>query len=199
MLFKAIASSLALAATTLAQTTPAGFTPATNQTLDVYYGSTYISPGLMVKKSSVASKPVIGVTGIEVSGKYLLAMIDIDVQAQGGGSGRTTVLHALLQDYTPSTQKQNGSTVLTTTANTPSSYFGPAPPAENPKHPHNYVFLLHKQPDGFAVPSAHRQAVSSRFGIDWNKFIVDAKLSPPIAGNYLQVQSGDNTLKGRKL
>ncbi|KAH7132463.1 phosphatidylethanolamine-binding protein [Dendryphion nanum] len=194
MLFTTIAASLALAATSLAQNTPAGFTPTSNKTLDVYFGSTFITPGLLVKKSVTAKAPTIGLTGETLSGKYLLAFIDIDVQQ---GSGRTTVLHALLQDYTPSGQTQNGTSVLTTKATTPSSYFGPAPPAENPKHPHNYIFLLHKQPEGFAVPSAHKQAVSSRFGIDWNKFIVDAKLSPPVAANYLQVQSGDNTLKGR--
>lgn len=117
-------------------------------------------------------------------------MIDIDVQQSGK---RTTVLHALLQDYTPSGQTQNGTTVLTTKATGPSSYFQPAPPAETPKHPHNYIFILHQQPDNFAVPAAHKQAVSSRFGIDWPKFITDAGLSAPVAANFMQVQSGDNT------
>jgi len=53
--------------------------------------------------------------------------------------------------------------------------------------------LLHEQPVNFAVPAAHKQAVSSRFAIDWPKFIVDAGLEAPLAGNYLQVKSGDNT------
>jgi hypothetical protein len=52
MKFTTIVSSLFLAASALAQTTPVGFTPATNATLDVYYGTQYISPGLVVKKSS---------------------------------------------------------------------------------------------------------------------------------------------------
>jgi len=106
---------------------------------------------------------------------------------------RTTVLHALLQDYTPSGQVQNGTNVLTTKATTPSSYFQPAPPAENPPHPHNYVFVLHAQPANFAVPAAHRQAVQSRFGIDWPKFITDAGIGAPLYANYIQVQSGDNS------
>ncbi|KAI4708762.1 hypothetical protein J4E89_006821 [Alternaria sp. Ai002NY15] len=189
MKFTTIASSLVLAASAIAQTTPSGFTPATNATLDVYYGTQYISPGLIVKKSSTAKAPVIGLTNTTLSGKYLLAMIDIDVTQNGRAS---TVLHALLQDYTPSGTKQNGTSVLTTTATTPSSYFGPAPPAGAPPT-HRYVFLLHEQPANFAVPAAHQQAVSSRFGIDWPKFIVDAGLKAPIAGNYLQVKSGDNT------
>ncbi|KAF2737871.1 PEBP-like protein, partial [Polyplosphaeria fusca] len=191
MLFTTIASLLLAAGTAVAQT-PSGFTPAVTSHLDVYYGSTYITPGLMMKKSAVAKQPVIGVTNGNLTGKYLLAMIDIDVKGSGS-TGRTTVLHALLQDFTPSSQKQNGTTVLTSTATGPSSYFGPAPPAEQPLHPHNYIFLLHAQPDGFAVPSSQRSVVQSRLGIDWNKFMADAKLSAPLYANYLNVQSGDNT------
>jgi len=54
MKFTTIVSSLVLAASATAQTTPSGFTPATNATLDVYYGTQYISPGLIVKKSSMS-------------------------------------------------------------------------------------------------------------------------------------------------
>ncbi|RYN24706.1 hypothetical protein AA0119_g4495 [Alternaria tenuissima] len=186
MKFTAVVSLL-LATSAFAQTTPLGFTPATNKTLDVYYGTQYISPGIIVRKSITQRAPVIGLSNTTLSGKYLLAMID------GSQNGRTTtVLHALLQDYTASGNKQNGTSVLTTTATTPSSYFGPAPPAGAPPT-HRYVFLLHEQPANFAVPAAHKQAVSSRFGIDWPKFIADAGLKAPIAGNYLQVKSGDNT------
>jgi hypothetical protein len=51
MKFISILSSLLLAVPSLAQT-PSGFMPGTNVTLDVYYGTQYISPGLIVKKSS---------------------------------------------------------------------------------------------------------------------------------------------------
>jgi len=112
---------------------------------------------------------------------------------QGANAKRGTVLHGLLTDWAASGQTQNGSSILTTKATGPASYFGPAPPAETPKHPHNYVFLLHQQPDGFAVPATQKSVVQSRMGIDWVKFIADAKLSEPVAANYLQVQSGDNT------
>ncbi|KAH7069449.1 phosphatidylethanolamine-binding protein [Paraphoma chrysanthemicola] len=187
----ALFTAFGLLGASIAQTTPSGFAPAANVTLDVYYGTQYISPGIVVKKSITQKAPTIGLTGVTLSGKYLLAMIDID----GSQNGRTTtVLHALLQDYTPSTPPvlQNGTTVLTTKATTPSSYFGPAPPAGAPPT-HRYVFLLHEQPANFAVPAAHRQAVQSRFAIDWVKFVADAGLKPPVAGNYLQVKSGDNT------
>jgi hypothetical protein len=204
MLFNTFLSGFVVLGSALAQTTPPGFTPAVNKTLDVFYGTQVITPGLLVKKSSVSKQPTIGVTGQTLSGKYLLAMIggnphtstlnisnppDIDLP----GTPRGTVLHALLQDFTPSGATQNGSTLLTTKATTPASYFGPSPPAETPKHPHNYIFLLHEQPANFAVPAAHKSAVQQRLGINWPKFITDAGLSAPIAANYLQVQSGDNT------
>jgi hypothetical protein len=69
-----LSSLLLLAVPSLAQT-PSGFTPGTNATLDVYYGTQYISPGLVVKKSSTQKAPVIGLTNTTLTGKYLLAMI----------------------------------------------------------------------------------------------------------------------------
>ncbi|CAI6341786.1 unnamed protein product [Periconia digitata] len=119
-------------------------------------------------------------------------MIDIDAPSNNGGP-RGTVLHALLTDFTASGSTQNGTALLTTKATGPASYFGPAPPAETPQHPHNYVFVLHEQPANFAVPAAHKQVVQSRFGIDWSKFVKDAGLKEAVGGNYLRVQSGDNT------
>ncbi|KAH3988021.1 hypothetical protein HBH92_061850 [Parastagonospora nodorum] len=188
MKFTTLIPSILLATPALAQT-PTGFTPSTNITLDVYYGTQYISPGLIVKKSLTQKAPTIGLTNTTLTGKYLLAMIDID----GSSNSRpTTVLHALLTDFSPTTSLLNGTTVLKTSATGPSSYFGPAPPAGTPAT-HRYVFVLHEQPAGFAVPAAHKQAVSSRFGIDWVAFGKDAGLKGPVAGNYLQVRSGDNS------
>lgn len=117
----------------------------------------------------------------------------LDIDGSSGGRA-TTVLHALLTDFTSAGSTQNGTSLLKTSATGPSSYFGPAPPAGQPPT-HRYVFVLHTQPDGFAVPAAHKQVVQSRLGIDWAKFVSDAGLSAPVAGNYLQVKSGDNTLR----
>lgn len=152
--------------------------------------SPHISP-LTNPPPATQKAPTIGfTTTTALKGNYLLAIIDID-GSSGGKS--TTVLHALLQDYTPSSTTQNGTSVLTTKATGPSSYFGPAPPAGQPPT-HRYVFLLHEQPATFAVPSSQKQVVQSRLGIDWVKFMSEAGLKEPIAGNYLQVKSGDNTL-----
>jgi hypothetical protein len=54
MKFATILSSFLLTAPSLAQM-PAGFAPGTNTTLDVYYGSQYISPGLIIRKSRTYS------------------------------------------------------------------------------------------------------------------------------------------------
>jgi hypothetical protein len=48
-------SSLLLTGSVLAQSTPSGFLPAANTTLDVYYGTQYITPGLIVRKSSTST------------------------------------------------------------------------------------------------------------------------------------------------
>lgn len=80
MLFTTLISGLVAIGGVLAQTTPPGFTPAVNKTLDVFYGTQVITPGLLVKKSSVAKQPTIGVTGQILNGKYLLAMIGMPIK-----------------------------------------------------------------------------------------------------------------------
>jgi hypothetical protein len=72
MKFSTVASSLVLTVSAFAQTTPSGFTPATNATLDVYYGTQYISPGLLVKKSSTSTLQITKST-----------MLTIDSHAKG--------------------------------------------------------------------------------------------------------------------
>jgi hypothetical protein len=53
MKFVTVMVPLLMAMSAFTQTTPAGFTPATNVTLDIYYGTQYISPGILVKKSGM--------------------------------------------------------------------------------------------------------------------------------------------------
>jgi hypothetical protein len=226
MKFTTAFSSFLLAAPALAQT-PIGFAPSTNVTLDVYYGTQYISPGLIVKKSSLHcptslqpyqsnDQPYSNTKSPnhrpnqyhvirKIPPRYdwyyslplpsisceMLTSLTLDIDGSSGGRA-TTVLHALLSDYAPANTLLNNTSVLKTSATGPSSYFGPAPPAGTPAT-HRYVFVLHEQPANFAVPAAHKQAVSSRFGIDWVAFVKDAGLKAPVAGNYLQVRSGDNT------
>lgn len=109
----------------------------------------------------------------------------------GGAAGSRVVnLHALLQDFKPSTQTTNGTHILTTSATGPASYQAPAPPAETPAHPHKYIFLLYEQPASFTVPSSQKSAVQKRIGFNYTTFATDAGLKDPVRANYLQVPSG---------
>jgi phosphatidylethanolamine-binding protein len=105
-------------------------------------------------------------------------------RSPGGGAQRRTLLHGLISDY-----KQTGGAggALTTTATGPVSYMGPAPPAENPAHPHKYVEILYEQPAGFAIPASQRSATQARMGFNMATFATAANLSAPIAANYFQV------------
>lgn len=104
---------------------------------------------------------------------------------------RRTNLHGLISGYKASgTVTDAGVHVLTSTATTPASYMGPAPPAENPAHAHRYVELLYEQPAGaaaFAVPSSMRSAVQGRIGFDVVAFAKAAGLGEPLAANYFNV------------
>jgi phosphatidylethanolamine-binding protein len=59
----------------------------------------------------------------------------------GAGSGRTTLLHAMLSGF-----KASMPPALNTTSTGPASYIGPSPPKETPPHPHKYIQLLFEQP-----------------------------------------------------
>lgn len=64
------------------------------------------------------------------------------------------------------------------------AYVAPAPPAETPKYAHKYVQVLFQQPAGFAVPSSQTAAVKKGIGFNITSFVADAKLAPPVRGNY---------------
>ncbi|OAA65694.1 Phosphatidylethanolamine-binding protein PEBP [Niveomyces insectorum RCEF 264] len=127
-----------------------------------------------------AKQPTIALSTANASSTYLFIMMDLDVPA---GGARSTLLHAMLQDF-----KASGSGgVLTSTATGPASYMGPAPPKETPAHPHHYVQVLFEQPAGFAVPATMQSAVRSRLGFNLANFVTAASLGAPVAGNYFTV------------
>lgn len=101
------------------------------------------------------------------------------------GTSRNTLLHAMIQDF--KVGSNGGGTTLTSTATGPASYMGPAPPKENPAHPHHYVEVLFVQPAGFSVPAAQASVVKSRMGFKLADFAAAAQLGAPVAGNYFTV------------
>lgn len=116
--------------------------------------------------------------------------IDVPSNFQNPSAGpRRTNLHAMISGFKASgtTPNSDGVYILSSTASTPASYMGPAPPAERPPYAHRYVELLYEQPASFAVPSTQTRAVQSRIGFDIVAFEKAAGLSAPIAANYFNV------------
>ncbi|KAK4464766.1 phosphatidylethanolamine-binding protein [Cladorrhinum samala] len=170
--------------------TPPGFTPSTTSRLEVTYGTKSITtPGTSFTKAETSKAPTIGTTTpLPQNGTYLYFLIDVDVPAnfQNPSAGaRRTNLHALIAGYKPSaTADANGTYPLTSSSTGPITYTGPAPPAENPPHPHKYVSLLFAQPEGAKI---ERAQVGQTFGFDIVAFVKKTGLSEPVAGNWLEV------------
>ena len=192
MKFTAISSVLALAGASAAQRlqTPPGFTPVVTEPLTVIFGSKLVTPGMALSKAETASRPTIGISFTPNATNYLFFMIDLDVPANFANPSagpRRTNLHAMVQDFKPNGQTQNGSHILTSTATGPSAYFGPGPPPENPPHAHSYVQLLFEQPANFSVPASQRAQVQAKIGFNLATFSAATGLGAPVAGNYFNV------------
>ncbi|KAL2065761.1 hypothetical protein VTL71DRAFT_3431 [Oculimacula yallundae] len=184
-----ILTSLAFAATILAQTPP-NFNPNVTSTLQVKFGSKYVTPGLSLTKAETAKVPTIGTSDADLNGTYIFFMIDLDVPGAlvGGPAGtRVTNLHCLLTGFTSTSKATNSIYTLSTKDTSPKAYVGPGPPAETPPYAHKYVELLYAQPAGFKVPSTQTSAISKGIGFNLTSFVVDAKLGTPLLANWFTV------------
>ncbi|XDG02524.1 hypothetical protein ABKA04_002139 [Annulohypoxylon sp. FPYF3050] len=185
-----IFSTLALAGVSAAQT-PSGFTPVVEQKLEVTFGTKSVTPGLAFAKTETSRQPTIGLNGT-AEGTYIWMLIDLDASTNfiNPGAGQpTTYLHTVIRDFKASgTASADGITTLTSTSNQPVAWFAPAPPAENPPHPHRYTNLLWEQPENWQIPAAANQMLQSqKTGFNVPNFITAAGLENPIAANYFNV------------
>ncbi|KAH8168239.1 hypothetical protein CIB48_g62 [Xylaria polymorpha] len=186
-----IVSALILAGVSSAQT-PAGFTPAVTEKLEVTFGTKNIATGgQAMTKAETSRQPTIGISGT-ADKSYIWMLIDLDAStnfANPKAGQQVTYLHTVLRDFKASGAASGaGVTTLTTTANGPVSWFAPQPPAENPPHPHRYTNLLWEQPANWQIPSAANTMLQNqKVGFNVTNFIAAAGLSTPIAANYFNV------------
>ncbi|KAL8844963.1 MAG: hypothetical protein Q9176_000635 [Flavoplaca citrina] len=186
--------------------TPPGTSPATNNPLTVNYGSTEVTPGIQLERMETSTIPTFAYQPSSPSQTYTLLMVDLSIPstrvdpsalspeqlplAPGVSANRTTRLHFWQAGLTFSA---NGTLVNTTE---PVAYYnGPMPPAGD--IPHDYVFYLFVQEEGFAPPADDspfnvenvNEESSNRSSFDVRKFAEGEGVGELVAANYIVVQN----------
>ncbi|KAF2433911.1 PEBP-like protein [Tothia fuscella] len=190
MLLASASVFVSLLAAVTAQT-PSGFAPSVNRTLAVSYGNNSISPaGERFPRAELASPPRISTSLFSTTGKAIVVLIDIDVPRN---NTRVPLLHWLVPDVT-GVVSGNITTLTIPTTGPGAPYAQPNPPQGD--SPHRYIFLLFSQPSNFTWPAAFANINppqttpnNTRVGFNITQFISAARLSAPLAANYITVQN----------
>ncbi|KAI4222696.1 MAG: hypothetical protein L6R36_005955 [Xanthoria steineri] len=201
---RALGASLLIACAS--SQTPPGSTPATNNQISVQYGSTPVTPGIMLEKTQTSTIPTFNYIPSSPDQIYTLLLIDLSIPASnadpsklapeqlplapGIAPNRTTRLHFWQAGLTFA---PNG-TLLNTTQPV-ASYKGPMPPAGDT--PHDYVFYLFQQEAGFAPPAANSpfnannvdKSPINRSSFNVQRFAEGEGVGDLVAANYIMVQT----------
>ncbi|SPN97219.1 uncharacterized protein DNG_00733 [Cephalotrichum gorgonifer] len=193
MRFQAV--SVVAAASLASAITPAGFQPASQNTLVVQYGNQVVTSGQVLARNATQVQPTIGTTQ-RLPGTYAVVMVDLDIPTDA--PPRTnTLLHWLQTGLTSSqqpTRSGTNGTGLFLLQNTQqaaplSEYIGPNPPARAPLS-HRYTFILVDHSNITAQGlQALTAATQERIGFNAQSVLSAAGLGPQtvLAGNFFNV------------
>nr|QTE75991.1 ZopL1 [Diffractella curvata]BBU42025.1 putative hypothetical protein [Diffractella curvata] len=189
--------SIFLLGLSIAQTPP-GFTPSCDQNLGVTYPNkaSIIIPGSRLLASDTAIQPRLSAASdvLKEDGKYLLVMLDPDVQFPKQPT--TTILHWM----EPGFQYNKTSLALTPVsdpeAESVASYAGPHPPIGQI---HRYILLLFWQPEDYRLPKEFKSFIPAdiphRIDFDVVRFVEAAELGKPIAASYFIAEGLRSNMK----
>ncbi|KNG46119.1 pebp-like protein [Stemphylium lycopersici] len=174
----------------LAQT-PAGFTPQTNNKLEVIFNSTMVNkPGQKMAKTAVATQPQLALSSamISTSVTYMSIMLDLDVPSMNG-TERRVLLHSMNTGLKATSQQLMGAaTLLASPHKGPATYIAPSPPPTDTVA-HRYVELLFEQPCNLNVTMTAFSSIKDRIDFDMEAFMAEYELSTPLAANFFIVDS----------
>ncbi|KAJ5675285.1 uncharacterized protein N7477_005219 [Penicillium maclennaniae] len=176
--------------------------PLQGQELRVRYSrSEWITPGMTLVIEGTKSVPQISSYGLHCQRRYLLLMLDPDVQIPGTGI-QCMVLHWYQPDLVFDCKKVDPPYLLEPDPDRTPVTFAPyiAPQAPPLSH-HRYIFLLFEQPPTYHFPKCFEhippKSMEARGGFDIKVFMQAASLGPPVAINYffgrLDASKGDDS------
>ncbi|KAL9124232.1 MAG: hypothetical protein Q9217_006419 [Psora testacea] len=193
--------------------TPSGSSPSTTGNIAVSYGSTQVTPGIMLPRSVTSAVPTFSFTPSSPNQTYTLLLVDLSINAAtlntstfnptyqlplaaGIAPNRTTRLHY----WQAGLQFSSNGTLINTTEPV-AFYQGPAPPAGDVAH--TYVFYLFGQEAGFTAPAADSpfnvanvNRGMNRMSFNVQDFARETGVGPLAAANYILVQNTTGSQTG---
>ncbi|EGU86603.1 hypothetical protein FOPG_17231 [Fusarium oxysporum f. sp. conglutinans race 2 54008] len=156
--------------------TPPGFSPSTNATLDVRYGSVKASEGAPVKIEDVTVSPAISFKPTSSHDSHIVLLVDLDAPNGPHDNFYAPLLHWAKVIPSGSSGLSTNSSVMKDYA----PYVGPAPPPGT--GPHRYVALLFASGNStFEIPPGFKDLDMSNFtnrvAFNIRKFITEGRLT----------------------
>ncbi|KAG7092215.1 hypothetical protein E1B28_008582 [Marasmius oreades] len=146
-----------------------------------------LKPGQSITQAQSGPTPTISFTpansSVKLDGNFTIFLVDADIP---GSTEKNVNRHWLVNGVTVQDNKLSNSSATAIT-----SYAGPGP-AEG-SGPHRYVAILYPQPAEFVAPADFREPLGVN-AMDLQQYVLDSKLGPVFAANYMIVEVGTATV-----